>query len=87
MMDSKECVSAVMIGAGNRGKDVYGQYALDYPHELRFIAIAEPHPVRRNLFAQAHSIPSSHQYNTWEDLLRSKILKVIPDGEFKQGNS
>lgn len=75
-MDSEECVTAVMIGAGNRGKDVYGQYALDYPHELKFIAIAEPHPVRRNLFAQAHSIPSSHQYNTWEDLLQSKIAEA-----------
>lgn len=76
IMDSEECITAVMIGAGNRGKDVYGQYALDHPHELKFIAIAEPHPVRRNLFAQAHSIPSSHQYKTWEDLLQSKIAEA-----------
>ncbi|UCG02876.1 MAG: Gfo/Idh/MocA family oxidoreductase [Candidatus Heimdallarchaeota archaeon] len=75
-MDSDECITAVMIGAGNRGKDVYGQYALDHPHELKFIAVAEPHSVRRNQFARAHFIPSSGQYETWEDLLQSKIAEA-----------
>ncbi len=73
MLDSENCITAVLIGAGNRGKDVYGQYALDHPEEIKIVAVAEPHPTRREQFARAHSIPSSHQYNTWEDLLNSKI--------------
>ena len=62
-----------MVGAGNRGKVVYGNYALNHPQDLKFVAIAEPHPLRRELFARAHNIPSSNQYSTWEDLLQSKV--------------
>ena len=62
-----------MIGAGNRGKDVYGNYALYNPQDLEFVAVAEPNPIRKDLFAQAHAIPQSNQYETWEDLLQSKI--------------
>ena len=69
----EKCISAIMIGAGNRGKDVYGNYALNHPQDLKFVAIAEPHPLRRELFARAHNIPSSNQYSTWEDLLQSKV--------------
>jgi len=65
-----------MVGAGNRGKDVYGNYALNHPQDLKFVAIAEPHPIRRELFARAHNIPSSNQYVTWEDLLQSKMADV-----------
>ncbi|MFX0014406.1 MAG: Gfo/Idh/MocA family oxidoreductase [Promethearchaeota archaeon] len=73
MADSEECLTAIVIGAGNRGKDVYGQYALDHPHELKIIAVAEPHPIRRKIFAQAHAIPSTHQFRTWEEGLKSKL--------------
>ncbi|MFX1517851.1 MAG: Gfo/Idh/MocA family oxidoreductase [Promethearchaeota archaeon] len=76
MSKSNECISAIMIGAGNRGKDVYGTYALNHPQDLKFVAVAEPHPVRRELFAKVHGIPSSHQYKTWEDLLQSKIAEA-----------
>ena len=43
-------VTAVVIGAGNRGKDVYGQYALDYPRELKIVGVAEPNDIRRIQF-------------------------------------
>lgn len=74
-MNSKQ-VTAVVIGAGNRGKDVYGQYALNNPHELKIVGVAEPNDTRRKQFAKAHSLPLSHQYNTWEDLLQTKIADV-----------
>jgi len=62
-------MKAVLIGAGHRGYDAYGSYALVHPDEIRFIAVAEPHDVRRARFAQAHSIPPERQFRTWEDLL------------------
>ena len=74
MLHGKERINAVVIGAGNRGKDVYGQYALNHPEELKIVAIAEPHPIRRKQFAQAHVIPPSLQFETWEDLLDSSKL-------------
>lgn len=58
-----------MVGAGDRGYASYAPYALRHPGELRFVAVAEPHDVRRARFAQAHGIPPERQYRTWEDLL------------------
>jgi predicted dehydrogenase len=62
-------ITAVLLGAGSRGHFSYGPYAQAYPHELKFVAVAEPHPVRRERFAAAHSIPPERQFATWEDLL------------------
>jgi len=68
-MPDKRLVTAVMIGAGDRGKDVYGQYALDSPADIRFIAVAEPQQLRRESFGRQHHIPSEQQYSGWEALL------------------
>jgi len=62
-------IEAVLVGAGNRGADAYGAYALAHPDEIRFLAVAEPHDVRRARFAQAHAISPERQFRTWEDLL------------------
>lgn len=47
-MGSNKIVRAVVIGAGNRGKDVYAKYALDHPNELKIIAVAEPNADQTN---------------------------------------
>jgi predicted dehydrogenase len=62
-------VTAVLLGAGSRGYFSYGPYALAHPDELKIVAVAEPHPVRRERFASAHGIPRERQFVTWEDLL------------------
>jgi len=62
-------VTAILIGAGNRGYEAYGGYALAHPEEIDFVAVAEPHPVRRARFAQVHDIPAERQFGTWEELL------------------
>jgi predicted dehydrogenase len=67
-------VHAVMIGAGQRGYEAYGSYALQHPNELRFVAVAEPHEARRTRFAQAHNIPPERQFRTWEALLDQKQI-------------
>ncbi|MEA3335546.1 MAG: Gfo/Idh/MocA family oxidoreductase [Chloroflexota bacterium] len=64
----KESITAVLLGAGQRGADSYGPYALEYPQELRFVAVAEPDPIRRTRFAEAHGIPSERQFTTWEEV-------------------
>ncbi|GAG46242.1 unnamed protein product, partial [marine sediment metagenome] len=35
-------VDAVIVGAGNRGRFVFGGYALASPDRLRVVALAEP---------------------------------------------
>ena len=55
-------ITAVLVGAGNRGKDAYGAWALKQKQKLRFVALAEPLPERRRLFASAHKIAPEHCY-------------------------
>lgn len=69
-------VSAVLIGAGLRGREVYGQYARQHPANLKFAAVADPNPERRSLFRQSHHIPEDLATETWEDLLNSHNGKL-----------
>lgn len=71
-------ITLALLGAGNRGRDAYGPYALEHPDEVRFVAVAEPIPERRERFATAHSIPPERQFAIWEDLLdRPKLADAV----------
>ncbi len=58
-----------LIGAGNRGADVYGQYALKHPDEVEFVALAEPVAARRERFAMAHELEPEAIFSSWEAML------------------
>lgn len=62
-------ITAILIGAGQRGSEAYAPYALAHPDEIQFIAVAEPDPARRQAFAAAHHIPMDQQFESWEALL------------------
>ncbi|MEC0212531.1 Gfo/Idh/MocA family oxidoreductase [Paenibacillus ehimensis] len=70
-------LTAILIGAGARGAHSYAPYALDYPHELKFVAVAESNPLRREKFAQAHGLPPERCYDSWEHLLVEPRLADI----------
>ena len=61
-------VRAIMIGAGQRGTEAYGPYALKYPEKLNFVAVAEPDLGRRARFGVQHGIAPEDQYGSWEAL-------------------
>ncbi len=61
-------IKAVLIGAGQRGMDCYAPYALKYPNELEFVAVAEPDEARREAFCQQHNIEDIYAFETYEDL-------------------
>ena len=67
-------LKAAMIGAGQRGYEVYGAYALAHPQEIRFVAVAEPNEDRRVRFAEAHDIPLGGRFEGWEDLLGGGVV-------------
>jgi predicted dehydrogenase len=67
-------LEAVLIGAGQRGADVYGQFGLDHPDRLRFTAVAEPDAVRRQQFGEAHGIPEARQFESWQALVAQQPL-------------
>ena len=58
-----------LIGAGQRGTDVYGRYALEHDAGLEFVAVAEPVAARRARFAGQHDLPPEAQFASWEALL------------------
>ena len=62
-------VTAVIIGAGDRGRNVYGKYALEHPEEMRVTAVAEPDPQRRREFQALHGIADEHCFSGYEELL------------------
>ena len=71
-------VTAILLGAGQRGADVYAEYALQFPNELKIIAVAEPRKDRREAFAQLHNIPAENVTDTWEPLLeREKFADCV----------
>lgn len=62
-------VDAVLIGAGQRGANDYAPFALRYPNQLRFVAVAEPLAERRARFSLQHQISHDNQFENWETLL------------------
>lgn len=62
-------VEAILIGAGQRGAEVYAPYALAHPDQLRFVAVAEPDEARLARFAARHHILPENQFTSWEALL------------------
>jgi predicted dehydrogenase len=69
-----EPIQAVLIGAGQRGADSYGPYALAHPDEIVFVAVAEPDSLRRKRFSDQHGISQNRQFESWEALLSIEPL-------------
>lgn len=79
----KKPVTAITLGAGNRG-NVYGNYGVKYPEELDIIGVAEPIAIRRKRYTEKHKIKKKHIFNTWEDVFKVKkfadaIIITTPD--------
>jgi hypothetical protein len=72
-----EPVTAITLGAGNRG-NVYGDYAAEYPGRLNIIGVAEPIPIRQERYAAKHDIRDEHRFVTWEHVFeRPKFADAI----------
>lgn len=69
-------VTAVLIGAGLRGREVYGDYAVKHPDKLKFIAVADPDPARCSLFQREHNIPAGMAFDSWASLFNSANGKL-----------
>jgi predicted dehydrogenase len=62
-------ITAVLVGAGQRGAGAYATYAIKYPEQIQFVAVAEADPIRRKQFQVDHNIPEEQCYESWEQLL------------------
>lgn len=64
-----EPITLAVVGAGNRGGDVYGGYVLRNKHKAKVVAVAESDATRRERFADLHNIGAESRYSSWEQLL------------------
>ncbi len=74
-------MKAVMLGAGNRGFDVYGRYALEHSDQLQFVAVADIDVAKRERFAVAHGIAPAYQFSSWQDAVaKAEVVFIcLPD--------
>jgi len=71
-------ITALLLGAGDRGMHAYAPYALQHPDQIQFVAVAEPDQFRRERFAQIHHIPKGRCFESWETALsHGKIADVV----------
>ncbi len=68
-------IDTIIVGAGGRG-NAYGQFALEYPQELRVTGVAEPDPIRRDRMVTHHDIAPQMIYDDWESLLAAPERKA-----------
>ena len=70
-------ITAITLGAGNRG-NVYGNYALKNPGQVRIVGVAEPIPFRNQRYADTHSIGGDNRFTTWEQVFeRPKFADAV----------
>ena len=69
-------IRMALIGAGNRGRGIFGAYARQMPHQAVFVAVAEPEAARRNAFSQDHGIPESARFKSAGELFAAKGLDI-----------
>ena len=63
-------VTMALCGAGLRGQYAYSPYALKYPKEAKFVAVAEPDDVLREKFVADHQIPKENVFTDYRDMLK-----------------
>ena len=69
-------VTAILIGAGTRGRDAYGAYAIENPKRLKFVAMADLDIDKRAIFQKQHNIADEMVFSSWSELLNGKIGKI-----------
>lgn len=55
-------VTLAIIGAGNRGGEVYADYCARHPEDARVVAVADPDAIRRDRMAERHGLDPGHCY-------------------------
>lgn len=69
-----KAITAALAGAGERGANSYASYALKFPHEIKFVAVAEPDAARREKFSREHGIKEDMCFESWDELLNRPQL-------------
>jgi predicted dehydrogenase len=75
-----EPITLAIIGCGQRGTSYTG-YALDYPRKCKVVAIAEPRPNTRDIFARNHKLDRTLVFDDWQELLKASADTIQTIGK------
>lgn len=67
--NNKKQMTAVVVGAGDRGARAYASYALSHPEDFKIVAVAEPNEARRHMLMKDHGIPTEMGFASWEEMM------------------
>ncbi len=77
MVAPPKAVTAITLGAGNRG-NTYGNYASKFPEQLNIVGVAEPISIRNKKYCEQHGISSENSVVTWEHIFdRPKFADAV----------
>ena len=68
----KRKITAVLLGAGDRGK-TYSDYSLLHPDELQIIAVIEPNEIRRKVAIERYHIEAENVFTDLDAFLEKKL--------------
>lgn len=66
-------VKIILIGAGHRGRKIYGEHILRNGHNAKIVAVAEINQERREMLAKQHGISDTMQFSSWQELIKNDI--------------
>lgn len=75
-----EPITLAVIGCGQRGTN-YAEYALSHPKKCKVVAIAEPRPNTRDIFARNHKLDRTLVFNDWQELLKASADTIQTIGK------
>lgn len=70
-------ITILLVGAGSRGRTVYGRFALDNPETAKIVAVAEPIASRREAVAAEHDLDPALCFDSWERLRNRETLADV----------
>jgi predicted dehydrogenase len=65
-------VTAILIGAGDRGANAYASYALNNPGTIEFVAVAEKNREKREHFQKVHHIQDKYAFESWDQVFEKE---------------
>lgn len=71
-------VTAILIGAGDRGANAYASYALNNPGTIKFVGVVNRTEEKRRHFQKLHGISDENTFAHWDDCFaREKFADAV----------
>ena len=66
--------TVAIIGAGQRGQDIYANFIKNHSEMVKVVAVVEPNYFRRETLVREHNIPQENIFTNWDDFFKREKL-------------